>query len=191
MSQNRLLAFLSVQDGDANGNRSNSRVKAPHDHLYATAVYLYDFDQNRCHELCSLTLHERKKLETQLKDNNADAEVRVVSRNFTAGIEEEEDREFAPGYPPKEWNDHLMELHHLEEARKKGLVETHLLEFDEPPAKKNGNARILYTRSAIWFPPDTVFRTIDKENLALTTSAIVNVPTPGGDGHIFYFSDPS
>jgi hypothetical protein len=185
ISDNRLLATVYL-DNYNNPGYEKFGVNAQ-DHHYIRIIYLYDFDQARCNELCSLSVAGRITLEARLREENPNAQVSVVERNFGVGIEEEVDCEWPPGSQPSpEWMLHLQELYEIGESRRKGTAEIPVVDFDEAPAAQKGNPRILFTKSAVWFPD---IRTVDYNNLALTTSAIVDVPSAGNEGHVFYFGD--
>lgn len=184
ISDNRLLVAFHIDDNPAydkfasNLNERDSNV-----------FFLFDFDQTRCNEVCNLTATGRTSLESKLLEENADARVRVVERNFYVSIEEEEDMEWSPGSQrPPEWSEHLRQLYKIEESRKEGTVEYPVLEFDEAPATLKRNPRILFTRSVLCLPKHAYNRRVE-HTLALTTSGIVLVPTALGMGHVFLFGD--
>ena len=156
-----------------------------------TILFLYDFDQVRCNELLNTTAEERISLESALREENTNAQVSVVERNFSLSIEDEdEDKEWPPGEWPEEWIAHVDELNEIGVARIKGTAEVPVLEFDEAPHTQKQNSRILFTRSAVWLPEDTDIRSIGLKDLALTTSGIVHMPNSSGKvGHFFCFAD--
>lgn len=146
-------------------------------------LYLYDFDQNRCNSLRHLTLPERQQLETQLKQQNADARVRVVSRRYCVTEDGEEYYYKQIQFPG--WREHEQKLEDVQSARGKGEAEFPLLEFDEAPKGQNQDAQILFIRSMICLPPMR-----EDAKVALTPSAIVYLPErgeDGKDGYAFYF----
>lgn len=139
-------------------------------------LYLYDFDQDRCRALRQLPPPERRTLEAQLRELNPDARVTVTSRMFYASIEDEDDMEKDPS---PEWEAHVRELWEVGQARQRGEAKFPALEFDEPPKGHDDDARMLFTRSMVCLP-----RVRDGEALALTASAIVELPTPMADGYV-------
>lgn len=146
--------------------------------------YLYDFDQNRCNSLRHLTLTERQQLETRLKEQNADARVRVVSRRYCVMDDGEEYYYEQIQFPG--WREYDRKLYEIQTAREKGEAEIPLLEFDEAPRGQNQDVHILFLRSMICLPP---MREYDSK-VALTPSAIVYLPEGGEggkDGYAFYF----
>ncbi|KAH8130900.1 hypothetical protein FP744_10004255 [Trichoderma asperellum] len=144
-------------------------------------LYLYDFDQERCKKLRQLSPNsERADLETSLKEQNPDARVTVVSRMFYASIEDDIDKEEDTS---PEWEEHFRQLWVTGQARGKGEAEFPVLEFDDPPEGQN-NPRMLFTRSMLCLP-----KIREGEALALTTSAIVELPTNEADGYVHYFGE--
>lgn len=83
---------------------------------------------------------------------------------------------------PPEYSANLLEL------QKAGEEETPVLEFDEAPVETKDIPRILFSRSVVWLPEGC--RGIDHNNLALTISGIVSMPSPGKDGYFFCFASP-
>ncbi|KAL6804276.1 hypothetical protein J3E68DRAFT_446723 [Trichoderma sp. SZMC 28012] len=153
---------------------------APHTSFGTFQVlYLYDFDQDRCKALRQLSPgSERQDLETRLKERNPDASVVVMSRMFYTSIEEEEDTEKDTS---PEWKAHMRKIWETKWAREKGEAKFPTLEFDDPPEGCD-DPRMLYTRSMICLP-----KIRDGEAFAMTTSAIIELPTSKADGYVHYF----
>lgn len=144
-------------------------------------LYLYDFDQNRCNKLRQLSPDsERAGLEARLKERNPDARVTVVSRMFCTSIEGDMDEEDDTS---PEWKEHFRQLWVTNEARGKGEAEFPVLEFDDPP-KGSNTPRMLYTRSML-----CLSKIREGQELALTTSAIIELPTHEADGYVHYFGE--
>jgi hypothetical protein len=144
-------------------------------------LYLYDFDQNRCNKLRQLPPDsERTDLAARLKERNPDARVTVVSRMSYMGIEEAMDTEQDTS---PEWAEHVHQLWVTNEARGKGEAEFPVLEFDDPP-KDHKSPRMLYTRTMLCLP-----KIREGQEFALTTSAIVELPTHEADGYVHYFGE--
>ncbi|KAM0452095.1 hypothetical protein ACHAPV_009612 [Trichoderma viride] len=144
-------------------------------------LYLYDFDQNRCKKLRQLSPDpERADLAARLKERNPDARVTVVSRMFYMGIEEAMDTEEDTS---PEWAEHVHQLWVTNEARGKGEAEFPVLEFDDPP-KDHKSPRMLYTRTMLCLP-----KIREGQEFALTTSAIIELPTHEADGYVHYFGE--
>ncbi|RFU73131.1 hypothetical protein TARUN_9131 [Trichoderma arundinaceum] len=144
-------------------------------------LYLYDFDQARCKALRQLSPHsERQDLETRLKEQNPEARVTVVSRMFYASIEEEDDSEKTTS---PEWKAHVRERWETQRARETGEAKFPVLEFDDPPEDQD-NPRLLFTRSMICLP-----KIRDGARFALTTSAIIELPSEEEDGYLNYFGE--
>ncbi|KAL7928782.1 hypothetical protein V8C35DRAFT_317297 [Trichoderma chlorosporum] len=142
-------------------------------------LYLYDFDQSRCKALRQLSPDvERQHLEARLKERNPKANVTVTSRRFWAGIEEESDEEEDTS---PEWKAHIKNLWETRWARERGEAKFPTLEFDDP-LKAHDDGRILFTRSMLCLP-----KIRDGEQLAMTTSAIIEIPTLNADGYVHYF----
>jgi hypothetical protein len=80
-----------------------------------------------------------------------------------------------------EWKAHFRKLWETEQARDKGEAEFPVLEFDDPPEGQE-DPRILFTRSMVCVPKKK-----DGEAVALTTSAIVELPSYNADGYVHYF----
>lgn len=155
---------------------------------YGSVFFLYDFDQKRCGDLVNLTQEERRSLEHRLYERNHSAQVRIVERNFRAGIEEEDDMEYPFGTSrPQDYSDRLQSIYLANESKKAGKEKAHVLEFDEAPTEKKKTPRILFTQSAVWLPEDT--RGIDAKRLALTSSGIAYPPPAGKSGFFFLFKD--
>lgn len=189
ISDNRLLVGRRI-DFDEEGFKKFA-IEPPHV-TGGTILFLYDFDQVRCNELLNTTAEQRISLESALREENANAQVSVVERNFSFSIEgEDEDKEWPPGDEwPQEWIAHVDKLDEIGVARIKGTAEVPVLEFDEAPHTQKQNSRILFTRSAVWLPEDTDIRAIGLNDLALTTSGIVHMPNSFGKvGHFFCFAD--
>ncbi|PON30345.1 hypothetical protein TGAM01_v200785 [Trichoderma gamsii] len=144
-------------------------------------LYLYDFDQNRCNKLRQLSPDsERADLAARLKGRNPDARVTVVSRMSYMGIEEAMDMEEDTS---PEWAEHVHQLWVTNEARGKGEAEFPVLEFDDPP-KDHKSPRMLYTRTMLCLPEIR-----EGQEFALTTSAIIELPTHEADGYVHYFGE--
>lgn len=144
-------------------------------------LYLYDFDQNRCNKLRQLSPDsERADLAARLKEQNPRARVTVVSRMFYQGIEEADDSEENTS---PEWAEHVRQIWVTNEARGKGEAEFPVLEFDDPP-KDNKSPRMLYTRTMLCLPSIR-----ESQQFALTTSAIIELPTDKADGYVHYFGE--
>lgn len=144
-------------------------------------LYLYDFDQNRCKNLRQLSpSSERADLEARLKEHNSDARVTVVSRMFYTSIEDDFDKEEDDS---PEWKEHFRQLWVTGQARGKGEAEFPVLEFDDPPEGQN-NPRMLFTKSMVCLP-----KIREGEMFALTTSAIVELPTHEADGYVHFFGE--
>lgn len=188
ISDNRLLVALRIEDNEA---YDKFAIKAPHE-PYPTIIFLYDFDETRCKDLCNLSPVGRTALESRLREENSNVQVSIVERNFSVTTEEEEDREWpdAEQEPePDAWTSHVQELYEIGEQRKDGTAETPLLDFDEAPASRKAIPRIFFTKSAVWLPEDANIRGIYPGNLALTTSGIVHLPDVGKEGHFFFFGN--
>ncbi|OTA03887.1 hypothetical protein A9Z42_0044200 [Trichoderma parareesei] len=176
---NRLLVRQHVEEYDHDAG-SYHGFKASHSSFGTFQVlYLYDFDQDRCRALSQLSPPERQALEARLKELNPDARVTVTSRMFYASIEDEDDMERDPS---PEWKAHVRELWEVEQARQRGEAKFPALEFDEPPKGRDDDARMMFTRSMVCLP-----RVRDGEALALTASAVVELPTPTADGSVHCF----
>lgn len=176
LAKNRLLVRQHVEESDHDA-RSYHGFKASHSSFGTFQVlYLYDFDQDRCRALRQLSPPERQALEARLKELNPDARVTVTSRMFYASIEDEDDMERDPS---PEWKAHVRELWEVEQARQRGEARFPALEFDEPPKGCDDDARLVFTRSMVCLP-----RVRDGEGLALTASAVVELPTPTADGSV-------
>lgn len=158
--------------------------------IRGNALFLYDFDQKRCKDLLDLTEVERTSLENRLRKENKHAQVSIMERNFKAGIEEEIDTEYSLEVePPQEYLNHLQGIRQVNESRTNGVEKTPTLEFDEAPIEKKSTPRILYTRSAVWFPENLVARGIEPHKLALTSSGIVYLPRMSETGFFLLFED--
>lgn len=158
--------------------------------IRGNALFLYDFDQKRCKDLLDLTEVERTSLENRLRKENKHAQVSIMERNFKAGIEEEIDTEYSLEVePPQEYLNHLQGIRQVNESRTNGVEKTPTLEFDEAPIEKKSTPRILYTRSAVWFPENLVARGIEPRKLALTSSGIVYLPRMSEIGFFLSFED--
>ncbi|KAL6870423.1 hypothetical protein J3F83DRAFT_736281 [Trichoderma novae-zelandiae] len=178
LAGNRLLVRQHLEEYDHDEDCYHG-FKAPHSSFGTFQVlYLYDFDQDRCKALRRLSPPERPALEARLKELNPDARVTVVSRMFYASIEDEDDMEKGPS---PEWKAHVRELWEIEQARKRGEAKFPTLEFDDPP-KGHDDARMLFTRSMVCLP-----KVRDGEAFALTTSAMVELPSPEADGYVHCF----
>ncbi|PTB62302.1 hypothetical protein BBK36DRAFT_1129517 [Trichoderma citrinoviride] len=180
LAGNRLLVRQHLEEYDHDAD-SYHGFKAPHSSFGTFQVlYLYDLDQDRCKALRQLSPTERQALEARLKELNPDARAAVVSRMFYASIEDEDDmeRDASP-----EWEAHVRELWEVQQARQRGEATFPTLEFDDAPGgHDDDDARILFTRSMVCLPSVR-----DGEALALTTSAIVELPTPAADGYVHCF----
>lgn len=144
-------------------------------------LYLYDFDQNRCKKLRQLSPDsERADLVARLKERNPDARVTVVSRMSYMGIEEAMDMEEDTS---PEWAEHVRKLWVTDEARGKGEAEFPVLEFDDPP-KDQKSPRMMYTKTMLCLP-----NIREGQELALTTSAIIELPSDKADGYVHYFGE--
>lgn len=179
ISDHRVLVSLRIED-----EHEGFKKFSVNNNIY----FLYDFDQKRCKDLLSLTQADRASLETRLRGENEHAQVSIVERNFHAGIEEEDDMEYGlEAELPQEYLDRLQGASQVKESRRVGIDKTPILEFEEAPVEKKGTPRILFTRSAVWFPENKAVRHMDTRKLALTTSGIVYPPLGGGDGFFFLF----
>ncbi|KAL7805778.1 hypothetical protein V8C44DRAFT_360821 [Trichoderma aethiopicum] len=177
LAGNRLLVRQHLEEYDHDEGSYHS-FKAPHSSFGTFQVlYLYDFDQDRCRALRQLPAPERRALEARLRELNPDARVTVTSRMFYASIEDEDDMEKDPS---PEWEAHVRELWEVGQARQRGEAKFPALEFDEPPRGHDNDARMMFTRSMVCLP-----RVRDGEALALTASAIVELPTPMADGRAY------
>ncbi|KAL7918977.1 hypothetical protein ACQKWADRAFT_323327 [Trichoderma austrokoningii] len=144
-------------------------------------LYLYDFDQGRCKKLRQLSPDsERADLSARLKKRNPDARVTVMSRMFYQSIEDPRDMEVDT---PPEWAEYIRQLWVTNEARGKGEAEFPVLEFDDPP-EGHDSPRMLYTRTMLCLPEIR-----EGQQFALTTSAIVELPTHEADGYVHYFGE--
>ncbi|KAL7951490.1 hypothetical protein V8C42DRAFT_304225 [Trichoderma barbatum] len=154
--------------------------KAPYTSVGSFQVlYLYDFDQGRCKALRQLSPGpERQDLETRLKERNPEARVTVMARMYYTSIEDEDDREKDTS---PEWKAHLRELFEIQQAREQGEAEWPTLEFDDPP-EGHDDPRLLFTRSMVCLP-----KIRDGASFAMTTSAIIELPSRKGDGYVHYF----
>ncbi|KAL6892026.1 hypothetical protein GGI43DRAFT_425012 [Trichoderma evansii] len=132
-------------------------------------LYLYDFDQSRCNTLRQLTLPELQQLEARLRQQNADARVTVVSRKISFPDWE--------AYGEKRWR--------VQRACEMWQAKFPLLEFDDAPEGQNQDHQLLFTRSMICLP--LIREDEDRRKLALTSSAIVCLPTGDADRYAFYF----
>ncbi|UKZ49740.1 hypothetical protein TrVGV298_003990 [Trichoderma virens] len=176
---NRLLVREDIEEYEHDEDNYHG-YKASHSSFGTFQVlYLYDFDQGRCKALRQLSPQsERQDLETRLKERNPDANVTVTSRMFYTSIEEEDDREKDTS---PEWEAHIRERWEIRWAREKGEAKFPTLEFDDPPEGRD-DPRMLFTRSMICLP-----KIRDGEALAMTTSAIIELPAPNADGYVHYF----
>lgn len=175
---NKLLVREHVEEYEHDEDNYHG-YRAPHSPWTFQVLYLYDFDQGRCKALRQLSPHpERQDLEARLKERNPDARVTVMARMYYTSIEEEDDRESDQS---PEWKAHMRELFEIEQARQQGEAKFPTLEFDDPPTGHD-NPRMLFTRSMICLP-----KIRDGEALAMTTSAIVELPTHEADGYVHYF----
>ncbi|PNP56627.1 hypothetical protein THARTR1_03323 [Trichoderma harzianum] len=101
-----------------------------------------------------------------------------MSRMFYTSIGEEEDTEKDTS---TEWKAHMRQVWETKWAREKGEAKVPTLEFDDPPEGCD-DPRMLYTRSMICLP-----KIRDGEAVAMTTSAIIELPTAKADGYVHYF----
>ena len=185
ISNNRVLVSIRIEDED---ERFTKFAVMGQDKICGSILFLDDFDQKRCEDLLNLTEAERGLLENRLREANNHAQVSIVERNFRAGIEEEDDREYRLGVEPhQEYLDRLEGIRQANESRKIGVDKMPVVEFDEAPVEKKNTPRILFTRSAVWLPVDNDTRNIDPRNLALTSSGIVYPPLAGKNGFLFLF----
>lgn len=179
LAGNRLLVRQHL-DEYGHDQDSYHGFKAPHSSQGTFQVlYLYDFDQGRCKALRQLSPPERRALEERLKELNPDARVTVASRMFYASVEDEDDMEKDPS---PEWEAHVRELWEVDQARQRGEATFPTLEFDDAPKGRDDDARMLFTRSMVCLP-----RVREGEALALTTSAVVELPSPEADGYVHCF----
>ncbi|KAL6815837.1 hypothetical protein GGI42DRAFT_117858 [Trichoderma sp. SZMC 28013] len=176
---NKLLVQEHIEEYEHDEDNYHG-YHAPHFSVGTFQVlYLYDFDQGRCKALRQLSPgSERQDLETRLKERNPKASVVVMSRMFYTSIEEEEDMEKDT---PEEWKAHMKEVWETKWAREKGEAKFPTLEFDDPPEGCD-DPRMLYTRSMVCLP-----KIRDGEAVAMTTSAIIELPTAKADGYVHYF----
>lgn len=145
-------------------------------------IFLLDFDQRRCRSL----LDSRNSLEEQIKADNEKAQVTVVQRNYYVSIEDDEDREYPRFQAPAEWQEHLRDIWRIQEDRKRGDMDTPILEFDEGPSEMKEKPRLVFTRSVVCLPP-IEFKAM--EQLTLSSCGIIYIPKPGEEGHILVFDN--
>lgn len=175
---NRLLVREYIDDYEHEQDQYRA-FKTPNSAFGTFQVlYLYDFDQDRCKALRQLSSPEREALEARLKELNPEARVTVVSRMFYTSIEEEEDTEKDES---PEWKARVRKVWETQWAREKGEAEFPVLEYDDPPEGQD-NPRMLFTRTMICLP-----KMKTGEMLALTTSAIVELPLRDANGYVHYF----
>jgi hypothetical protein len=85
-----------------------------------------------------------------------------MSRMYYTGIEEEGTTEEGD---QGVWNELDQKLWNIHDARAKGEAEFPVLEFDDPPEIRAG------------------------EEIAMTTSAIIELPTNKADGYVHFFGE--
>lgn len=134
-----------------------------------------DFDQTRLTSLVGKTAEERDELRAELEE--ADARVKVVTRRFYIGVEEDEDLEYPyPAVDPPEWAEHLLVILNRTED------EEGPLEYDEPPEEHRNPTPFGFVQTVLRTDKD-----IDPERTAFTLNSVIEVPEPGKDGYIFDF----
>ncbi|GJJ07069.1 hypothetical protein Clacol_001268 [Clathrus columnatus] len=151
--------------------------------------FICDFDQQRCSALINTSPEERIKLEEQIKSDNDVAQVTVVQRNYYTTIEDDADMEYPQFQAPPEWEEHLVDLWKIQEARQEGDSETPTLEFDEGPDEMKNIPRLAFTRSVFCLPPDVNNKDWKLDQFALSLCGIIYVPGFNERGHIFVFEE--
>jgi hypothetical protein len=81
------------------------------------------------------------------------------------------------------WNELDQKLWNIHDARAKGEAEFPVLEFDDPPEGQT-KPRMLYTRTMLCLPKIRA-----GEEIAMTTSAIIELPTNKADGYVHFFGE--